>query len=59
MNKHRIRFQLMNGQWTYWLSKEDVKHYCTGDRAKEIKSVIIEKTMPYDQAIEYLKDFGK
>lgn len=55
---NRIRFQLENGQWTYWLNKCEVERYCKNNSAS-IKNVIIEKTMPYEEAMEYLKDFGK
>jgi len=58
MITNRIRFQLENGQWTYWLNKREVERYCKNNSAN-IKNVIIEKTMPYEEAMEYLKDFGK
>ena len=48
--KRRIRFQLENGQWTYWLSDEEVRRY----RGDNIKCAVIEETMSYQDAMKYL-----
>lgn len=53
--KRRVRFELEGGQWTYWLNADEVKRY----RSENIKACVIEETMSYADAMEYLKEFGK
>lgn len=52
--KRRIRLELESGQHTYWLTDEEFNRYGVGDKAKAIRSVIIEQTMSYKEAIKYL-----
>jgi hypothetical protein len=51
MTKVRIRFKLKSGQWTYWLSPEEVARY----RNDFIECAVIEETMSYDEAMFRLR----
>ena len=51
MNKMRIRFKLKSGQWTYWLTAEEVARY----RNDYIEVAVIEETMSYEEAMKVLK----
>jgi hypothetical protein len=50
VNKVRIRFKLKSGQWTYWLSADEVARY----RNDFIESAVIEETMSYEEAMKML-----
>lgn len=52
--KRRIRFELEGGQFTPWLTDEEMRRYTIGDRYKPIKAVIIEEQMSYQDAMRYL-----
>ena len=47
----RIRFKLKSGQWTYWLTPEEVSRY----RNDYIDHAVIEETMSYDDAMKLMK----
>lgn len=49
--KRRIRLELESGQWTYWLTDEELRRY----RGDGIKAAIIEETMSYADAMKYLQ----
>lgn len=51
MNKLRIRFKLKSGQWTYWLTAEEVARY----RNDYIECAVIEETMSYGEAMKILE----
>jgi hypothetical protein len=52
--KRRIRFELEGGQFTHWLEPDEVRKYTVGDRYKPVKSVIIEETMSFADAMKYM-----
>ena len=54
ISKRRIRFELEGGQWTYWLNDNELRNYTVGNKAKAIKSVVIEETMSYEDAMKYM-----
>jgi|Laugrespbdmm15sn_2_1035079.scaffolds.fasta_scaffold07407_7 hypothetical protein len=47
----RIRFKLKSGQWTYWLTPEEVSRY----RNDYIDHAVIEETMSYEDAMKLMK----
>lgn len=49
--KYRIRFKLKSGQYTYWLTPEEVARY----RNDYIEFAVIEETMSYEDAMKVLK----
>ena len=51
MKNFRIRLQLEGGQWTYWLNKDQLERY----REDQIKAVVIEETMSYQQYLKYME----
>lgn len=51
-NNIRIRFKLQGGQYTYWLSPEEVARY----RNEHIEYAIVEERMSYEQAMKVLKE---
>lgn len=51
MRNFRIRLQLEGGQWTYWLNKDQLERY----REDQIKAVVIEETMSYQQYLKYME----
>lgn len=51
-NNIRIRFKLKGGQYTYWLSPEEVARY----RNDHIEYAIVEERMSYEQAMKVLKE---
>ncbi len=54
ITSRRIKLRLECGQWTYWLTDEELKRYTIGQKAAEIKAVVIEETMSYTDAMKYL-----
>ncbi len=52
--KRRIRLELESGQWTHWLDKNEFRKYTVQDKAQSIKTVVIEETMSYADAMEYM-----
>jgi hypothetical protein len=50
----RIRLELVGGQFTHWLSDEELKRYTVGQKSAGIKSVVIEECMSYADAMKYL-----
>lgn len=50
IQKRRIRFKLKSGQWTYWLSADEVARY----RNDYIECAVIEETMSYDEAMKVI-----
>lgn len=51
MKNFRIRLQLEGRQWTYWLNKDQLERY----REDQIKAVVIEETMSYQQYLKYME----
>ena len=51
MVSRRIRFKLKSGQYTYWLTPEEVARY----RNDYIEFAVIEETMSYEDAMKLLK----
>ncbi len=47
----RIRLQVDGGQWSHWMTVSEFRRY----RAEQIKAVVIEETMSYQDAIRYVK----
>lgn len=52
MKNLRIRYQLIGGQWTYWLNEDQLKHY----REDQIKAVVVEETMGYSEYQKFMEN---
>ena len=53
--KRRIRLELESGQWSMWMTADEFRNYYSKRDASNFKTVVIEETMSYQDAMEYLR----
>ena len=53
--KRRIRVELESGQWSMWMTDTEFRNYYAKRDSSNFKSVVIEETVSYIDAMKYLE----
>ena len=53
--KRRIRVELESGQWSMWMTDTEFRNYYAKRDSSNFKSVVIEETVSYADAMKYLE----
>ena len=53
--KRRIRVELESGQWSMWMTDIEFRNYYAKRDSSNFKSVVIEETVSYADAMKYLE----